>query len=208
MAKAKVKPADLGNLPALLRRHGSAKLGHGCYAEAWGSKKSDRVLKICCHADPWPEYVVWANSIGYGGTLAPKLHSIKVFKEDGAYSYVASVERLEAELGKSNIVLGNKMKKELSDKTTHIKYRVCGLEVCGVEDIKDPVWRKFMEQFVQRFPYDKYCYDFHDGNWMIRKNGELVLNDPLETWELDSIKNKQYPMRWRREDYEHELAVD
>src|SRR6266446_2469563 len=141
-----------------LEKRGYEMLGIGMYSRVWGKPGSSKVIKVGTTNDSWLTYIVWAMSKGYVGNHAPRVDSFKVNGQEGYF--VAVMERLRR-LNTGNCKLMNKLTPDTNSITDTV-----------------PEWKTFSKEFTARFGRHN---DLHDGNWLQRENGELVLTDPLST---------------------------
>ncbi len=141
-----------------LENRGYEMLGSGMYSKVWGKPGSSKVIKVGATSDSWLTYIVWAMSKGYVSNHAPRVDSFKVNGQEGYF--VAVMERLRR-LNTENCEL----MRELTPNTR---------EITG--DVLE--WKTFSKDFTAQF--GRYN-DLHEGNWLQRANGELVLTDPLST---------------------------
>jgi hypothetical protein len=157
-----------------LTRKGFVKIGDGLNADVYTKIGSDRVIKVGSRRDIWPEYIEWATKNGYAGTFAPKVYSLKYHD----HIFVAEMERLVCTI--SDIL--NNMGRDhiycrLQRAITHIIY---GYEIDAAE-IKDQVELKEATDlitFIRDIQEARFNNDLHNQNWMLRKDGQIVLIDP------------------------------
>jgi len=160
-------------LMSFLRKHQFEFLGSGLYSDVFAPAGSDRVIKVCRQCDDWPKYIFWATKHGYAGLHAPKVHSFR-FIEDGRHSfYIASMERLYP----------------LTDDARELRR-----EVLWNSSKRAAPFHTFIKKLQQEFPQ---ADDLHDGNWLCRKDGALVLTDPLRA---SSSSRDDLPTRMRAYD--------
>ena len=156
-----------------LERKGFKKLGSGAYGIVLGKDNSDKVIKLIRdpRRDGWVEYVQWAKQNKYLGTFAPRVDSYKFVKDGNAGFGMAVMERL--------------------DKTFHSvprEHDAHFVQEAMLHTLKgNELAAKFLalhkpgaEEFILSFREKFGDYgDFHSGNWMTRKDGSVVLIDPL-----------------------------
>lgn len=149
-----------------LVQHGFERLGFGMYSTVLAKPGSDRCIKVA-RWDGWPSYIVWAMEHGYSGTYAPTVYH---FKDHGDF-YVAVMERLVCTVAdcphKSEVWYYYRMTKGIIS-----PWRRDG-ETIFLHDAPDLV------EFCQKLRHDLNPDDLHDRNFMMRKDGQLVLIDPL-----------------------------
>lgn len=161
-----------------LERKGFKKLGSGYYSVVL-HKKGERVIKVG-KADQWINYVLWAGKTGYGGTFAPKVYSYKMFPgkkkgndpwgHEGPF-YVAVMEKLEKTVSSARSSEDMVIGPYLFQTYLH-KNAAAGRML----DVLAPGLRVFSDQFKKTF---KNGWDLHNGNFMLRSDGGLVLTDPI-----------------------------
>ena len=172
-------------LADFLYRRGFGTLGTGKFSVVMAQGKSDRCVKIClgfddsdgdASADRWCEYMLWAQANGYAGTFAPKLYSLHCF-EDGLYTAV--IERL----WKTVSVVHGKEREEYNTAS---------------QGLQSPFFKAYpgaRGDFYRALRKEFPCYlDLRNENWMIRRNGDLVLTDPIAS------QGSRYSMRLRSRD--------
>lgn len=147
-----------------LRASGCELLGSGLYSNVFAVPKSNKVIKVA-EMDRWPEYILWATQNGYAGTFAPKVESLKF--RDGYY--IAVMERLVC---------------SISDIRREFGYRSQAFHVRLYSEMED--WRYEVTKtapcellaFWRALRAEGLANDTHDGNVMVRHDGQLVITDP------------------------------
>jgi len=141
-----------------LRAKGFNFIGKGLYANVFAKDNSDKVVKVA-RLDDWPSYIKWATENGFAGKFAPKVESLKF--HDGFY--VAVMERLVGTLHEF-------------DGTTSIHRRlykeITAWRDNGTSDATD------LMEFVTKLKQAGLSGDWHYGNVMVRKDGQIVVTDP------------------------------
>lgn len=165
-----------------LQKKGFKKLGSGLYSVVYGHPSSDKVIKVSHREDNWIDYVKWGADKGYAGDIVPKVYSYKKIRasnsEYGHFS-VAVVERLEATLADHDHEIVKKNKDSYSVICDLMWRGLQGNDIALITaDYVKPGIAKFGEEMREEFGTN--CgYDLHKGNWMVRKNGGVVLTDPI-----------------------------
>lgn len=188
---------------------GFTLLGGGAFSKVFAKNDSRRVIKVASCMDGWPAYVLWANQAGYGGTFAPKLYSLDVRQDNkGRFVYVAVMERLSCTVSEKN---GERYSAEKSAMINQYDlardfaykahdYRGGEFPASIIKDFRDrglsQGWIDFLIAFENQFDGGR---DLHDGNWMFRADGSLVLTDPLSynnyTESSTRVRNKPWKFR-------------
>lgn len=194
------KNAD-GFIKALMAK-GYKEIGSGYYSSVLAHPNSDKVIKVSkrAHSDGWIDYVKWADSKGYAGTFAPLVHSYKFIKtrERGYWSWddenkdqngfgIAVMERLDKTLHKVHETRNAKFFGEAVKFTLNYNNELSAKFV----DQYVPGFNKFLIELRQEFK----SLDIHDGNFMVRKDGSLVVTDPVSA--SGKKKGQGYLGRWR-----------
>lgn len=165
-----------------LEKKGYERIGSGFYSRVYLGKDKTKVLKIGRGTDGWLNYVSWANKNGYGGTLAPKLYSAKTVKtRDGSF-LMSSMERL-------GDVVGSNVKQDAYAKFSMMTlYANNDNQLAGtLAEVAQPGAKDFLAKFMAEFK-GKARMDMHEGNWMTRENGLLVLTDPVASLKDETLR--------------------
>jgi hypothetical protein len=161
-------------LQTWLEKRGFQKLGSGAYGHVLGHPKSDKVIKILRRPsqDGWLDYIRWAKKHNFLGTFAPKVTSYKYIKnKDGDFG-VAVMERLDKTLYHVDRKHDARFIQEA------MMHSLNGNGLAGkFLSVAKPGSDEFIQSFLRAF--GREGGDFHAGNWMTRKDGTLVLIDPL-----------------------------
>jgi|SRR5882724_40651 len=144
-----------------LLRHGFICIGHGLFSSVYAKPGSSRVIKIGTGTDAWAHYALWGTAKRYAGTFCPKVYSLKFHRG----FYVAVMERLVCTLSESS---GSSHQTRLYEK---MRYAMKGY---GDTHLLPPSALKF----AQACRKAEFANDLHQGNFMIRANGHLVVIDP------------------------------
>jgi len=153
---------------AALEKRGYTKLGGGLYSEVYAKGNSDRVIKVGRAGNSWPDYVEWATINGYAGKFAPKVYSLKFHDR----FYVAVMERLVATIGQLNAACHSSNANPFYEQYQATKYwagSAFGDPMEGCEDLM---------AFCVALGSSGHATDLHDGNMMIRHDGQIVVTDP------------------------------
>lgn len=132
-------------------------LGNGLYSCVYARRDADWCIKVGSANDGYLAYLQFAITNGWIGTHAPYIYSIKAL--DGGY--IATMERLAMTFGQS---WGTPI-------WEHAKAQRRSIE-----------WGKRLDALINEVAnrYRGLGPDYHEGNWMLRRSGELVLIDPLQ----------------------------
>jgi hypothetical protein len=147
-----------------LRSLGCQPIGKGLYSNVFSIPDTDKVVKVA-DMDRWPEYIHWATKNGYAGKFAPKVYSLK-FKGD---YYVAIMERLACTIGETrlNYDEGHAKSSQYALYQHITSYR-----------LDEPCEATELVEFVLELRKERLVSDLHDGNAMIRHDGQIVVTDP------------------------------
>lgn len=159
-----------------LMRKGWVRLGGGAFSTVYHKPGSQRVIKVTRILDDWINYAHWANQNGYGGSWAPQVYSYKLINGKSEQFSLSVMEKLESTLADewdepSLQDAGTVC--TLVDRYLQTKNVLAGLLI---EEVA-PGGVRFLNDFSEAFKGRRY--DLHAGNYMVRKNGTLVLIDPL-----------------------------
>lgn len=200
-AKAKPEYRPLRNrferITDKLKARGYRHLAGGAFSVVYvHDADPDHVIKVNKQADDWPVFVKWGHDAGYAGVFTPVVVSMKVY-EDG--TYVAKMKRLaktvrdadykcgfdtcEAQEFCSDVAEVAK-RKEAPENYYELKHMIRNpktdaLVSAGTEyfNSKRAGLGDFLAEFSRKF--NKGRYDMHGGNWMLDKEGNVFLTDPL-----------------------------
>jgi len=185
-------------------------LGVGCYSAAILANNSrDQVVKIgSCNEDPWLDY--YYEIVNCVRTVhTPKVH--RLYAEEDNYYYVALMEHLQP-LDSANAIFVTLVQNYISNSLAYSKLLESASQLSSIPDPE--AFISFIDYLIDRtdviekgawndYPEDARTLDIHAGNWMLRKDGTLVLNDPwahyeitedLERWAEDNLYTKYgYP---------------
>jgi hypothetical protein len=154
-----------------LQEKGFELLGRGLHSNVFAVPYTDSVIKVG-NADEWPDYIQWSIQNGYNGKFAPKVSSLK-FK-DGYY--VAIMERLVATISEIKNEIRNSGKGGLyNNSITKLANEVDKFRYNPEGGIDAPE----LQDFVATLKKKRLANDLHDGNIMVRKDGQLVVTDPV-----------------------------
>jgi len=149
-----------------LYKRGFIQLGAGLYSTVLTKPGSDRVVKVGRYTDQWPQYVEWATIKGYAGSFAPKVYSLKYHNQ----FYVAIMEQLVDTMAGIH--------REGGSTSSEIAYRTFREYALGFRDGKIDANAEHLIAFAKDLRNAKLASDLHDGNIMIRKDGQIVVTDP------------------------------
>src|SRR6266446_8859484 len=144
-----------------LRAKGFENIGHGLYANVFAKPNSDKVIKVAA-LDSWPTYIKWATEKGYAGKFAPRVDNLKF--HDGFY--VATMERLVGTIH-DFYHRSSSVHNELYDEITSWYVDESTSEAAD------------LIKFVTKLKAAKLVGDWHFGNVMVRKDGQIVVTDPI-----------------------------
>lgn len=155
-----------------LEERGFERLGRGCFSTVYGKPGYDRVIKVTHRLDTWVDFAQWAGRVGFAGKYAPRVFSFKEIKGKFATFYVSVVERLDRTLWSVGREEDARVAHDLANSYLSYDNTLAG---CLLEDIQ-PGMASFLQGLKTRFGGG---LDLHGENWMVRKDGTLVLNDPV-----------------------------
>lgn len=181
-----------------LKKKGFVELGKGYYSTVLSHPKSDRVIKVMnkTEEDGWLSYIRWAAKEGYTGTHAPKVYSYKWIKTKGNTEQtgfgVAVMERLEKTVGMCRRREDTRFLREAFD------YAMEGNSLATqLLEQRCPGMTRFGILLKEKFSGH---LDMHGGNYMVRKDGTLVVTDPVS-----SMKQEKTTERLRSKDFSENL---
>lgn len=158
-------------------------LGEGCYSRVYiHDADPDYVIKVSIRPDDWPAFVKWGEEKGYAGKYTPKVLALKVFK--GGY-YIAKIERLEYEIGRcedTDIRATYYEMKQIArvgyaDREGDIFDKARAEATLNLLEQRQPGCVAYLNDFRKKWGSDDT--DLHDYNWMVRKDGTIVMTDPI-----------------------------
>lgn len=183
-AKAHIRKDAFKNASAFhdaLRARGYELIGSGYYSWVMAKPNSDKVIKILPRpTDGWVQYVKWAHENGYAGKQAPRVYAYKWIKTKGKMAYrncpgfgIALMERLDKTINE----VENKDAVKLIPPLIHLVQK----ENDAAKNVVDSIVPGFSEMNIKMKEHfgDDASYDLHDKNFMVRKDGTLVLTDPF-----------------------------
>jgi len=138
-------------------------LGKGMYANVFAIPNTDKVIKVASN-DAWPDYIKWATKNGYAGKFAPKVYSLKF--HDGWY--VAIMERLVDTMKNFRV----------SSEQYQLYYDHVARRSSDIPARSSKGKPKDLIEFVHNLRDAGLANDLHQGNVMVRKDGQLVITDP------------------------------
>jgi hypothetical protein len=156
-------------------------IGEGAYAEVFKHPKiPDVVVKIFDSKEDqaYDRYLRWCVS-NQKNPYVPKIHAVDRFKCRGSY-YAQEITIVFMEkLKKLNSTQIDKKAKQIIPKSV--------FHYGDIYDLRRNDWMKVAEvardpnlkKFARFISSSHDCFDFHDGNIMTRKDGQLVFTDPL-----------------------------
>src|SRR6266481_3438641 len=156
-----------------LRAKGFNSIGRGLYANVFAKDNSDKVVKVA-RLDNWPSYIKWATNHGYAGTFAPKVESLKFY--DGFY--VAVMERLVGTLNEFKGV-------------TSIHHQLYS-EITAWRNNDTTSDATDLMEFATKLKLAGLAGDWHYGNVMVRKDGQIVVTDPTSK----SFKENRFRIKY------------
>ena len=194
---------------------GNTVIGVGCYSAALTATDEDKVIKVGnTTCDPWLEYYERVIKINPNNPHLPKVHSIHV-DSDNDY-YVAVVEKLfEHDERFMGDICGPDLLEETvrnccvdsSYDSAKMHYELEACELCYGEydsfqlysacrQIRDMIRMSYREDVCDCEYYDEECdhtghetlsVDLHTNNILYRKDGTLVINDPVCDADMDDV---------------------
>lgn len=173
------KPFEDGyNFAEALKKRGFKEIGYGYYSSVLHKEGSNKVIKVSKNMDTWPEYVEWCQSKGWDGKIGPKVFSLKTIKGKRKDFYVAVIEKLD----KTLVGVKNKHPLALVPMLADWALESDNDTAKDLTDLLVPGYGEFARQLTRDFEIKgkkAYRLDLHKGNWMLRVDGSIVLNDPL-----------------------------
>jgi len=150
-----------------LYRKGYEHIGAGVYSAVLSKPGSDTCIKVGRN-DNWPMYIAWAAQRGYLGTFAPMVFAFKQYPN----FYVAKMELLVETLSRIENQIYRCELLDMVNTARNMFNPWMSPEAKG----KLPIgpWR----EFLSKLHLDNLLDDAHLGNWMVRKDGQIVLIDP------------------------------
>lgn len=152
-----------------LQKKGFQRLGSGAFSTVYGHPKSDRVIKLCHNPDAWVDYVYWGAKEGYAGKFVPKVYSFKKHCD----FYVAVMEKLEYTARH----VDNKSEACVANNLISLGLGYNNETAKTLLDLLVPGMEAFSKALQQQFSGERL--DIHDGNIMFRKDGSMVVVDPV-----------------------------
>lgn len=158
-----------------LAHRGFERIGGGLHSTVYAKPGSDRCIKVGS-GDRWPDFIEWAFKQGYLGNFAPMVYSFK--QHDGFY--VAVMERLVC----SFIDIEHDIKWP-SNKWTIPQYRDWA-QLNNYRNIPDKYAKENQSElfgdFAANLRANHLANDLHEGNFMLRKDGQIVCIDPTSNY--------------------------
>jgi hypothetical protein len=183
---------------------GNTVAGVGCYSAVIEKRNTDKtVIKIgTTLTDPWLQYYESVIIPLKGNPFVPKVNSVREFYGYDEEYYVADMEMLYPT---SNTRLSELCKEYVAGETSLSEFR----EMCKlweVENIKDlEVALDTILKNTDCFTHEDACeavdnsidwehqelrmLDMHDGNFMEREDGTLVIIDPWCNVDMNDIES-------------------
>lgn len=158
-----------------LKKRGFKLIGQGMYSCVYHKEGSSRVIKVSTNMDNWVDYILWSSKKGYAGKFSPMIYSYKVIKGTQQSFYVAVMEKLETTLGK----LKGNHDHTLTDKIFERAVKYENPKALILLDMLQPGMNTFAEDFRYTFANKDYDLDLHGGNFMLNKEGSVILTDPV-----------------------------
>lgn len=181
-------------------------LGVGCYSAVLRANNSkDQVIKIGSRADdPWVDYyheiVKGMNTIH-----TPKVH--RFYRDTTSGFYIAIMEELSP-LGQESINFISYVREYAEEEIGYADLLEKAKSMKSIPSAESFI--DFIDYLIARttviqrggcddYDMDSRTLDIHQGNWMLRRDGTLVLIDPwseyeidvdLERWAEDNLYNK------------------
>lgn len=209
VAKLKRKPVGLRyRLIARLERSGWEQIGSGYFSVVYG--KGTQAIKVSKMMDEWPAYVKWAKEQGFAGTLAPNVHSMKLYRGAPGEEpfYVARMDRLASTVAGYHRKNKDELLEEVSalSDLLHHKGKIPKLPKGATRyeahmfKAKEQFYREnygnmlpFAEAFGKKFGSEGL--DLHLNNYMVTEDGKLVLTDPLSTGSSNYKDTSKYRIK-------------
>lgn len=160
-----------------LKKRGFEVLGSGAFSTVLAKPGKDRVIKVIRRPDGWVNYVKWAAENGEAGKFAPKVFSYKKIKGRNSNFSVAVMERLSYTLEKVPAEADLKILPDLLGRVDRNPFAQ------KMVDMIAPGLGDFTIKMGKEWNIPTSHFDFHDGNLMVRENGEFVIVDPVSRGE-------------------------
>lgn len=200
MKMIQVSTEYIENLPSRFTQRRLEQLGEGFYSQAWAPEKSDTsrkwVWKISKRCDP--SYMAFLTMMAEGllkGTHFPK---VKLVLHDGAGRFAALLERLrgldqfdkEDPASKWGAIknIYRDMASRIRDVRWALRSKDQDRQDRGYEVLNELPYTLASSAIDLCFGFDKYNenhprkelgFDMHDGNFMVRNDGTMVITDPF-----------------------------
>lgn len=158
-----------------LKKRGFKLIGQGMYSCVYHKEGSSRVIKVSTNMDNWVDYILWSSKKGYAGKFSPMIYSYKVIKGKQQSFYVAVMEKLDTDL---RHLKGNH-EHTLTDKIFERAVKYENPKALILLDMLQPGMNTFAEDFRSNFTGKEYDLDLHGGNFMLNKEGSVILTDPV-----------------------------
>lgn len=173
-----------------LQKRGFKRLGSGAYSTVWGKPGSDKVIKVCRRAesDGYPMFAAWAHA--NPSPYLPRIHS---FKRHADW-YVVVLDRMEQTVSATSREEGLREATGMLWEYTRTgggnrKAGVLRQAIMNAVFTSLPGIKEMLEALHDEFEGLAH-FDMHDENWMLSKDGQLVLIDPLSGANSEKSKTK------------------
>jgi hypothetical protein len=168
---------------------GAKRLGSGWFGVVFTHPTNpDRVVKMGCDmSDGWPLYAAYAAASK--SPALQRIHSFRWVRDEAGNRlyYRAEMERLEGTLADLTY---NHPEHPLHERAHALLTPASGaaesaLWMAKLEDLA-PEAAAVLADMKQTFPGESW--DTHGNNWMLRKDGALVLIDPFSDSDSDALE--------------------
>lgn len=185
---------------------GNTVIGVGCYSAALTATQEDKVIKVGNTTDdPWLDFYEQVIKVNPNNIHLPTVHSIHI-DHDNDY-YVAVVEKLyehqDREFGDivGNDLLEDKITECITDNSIGQFEFFIALDDCrtsfgefdeyqlysACNQIQDLIRRSYRQSEFDEEGYESLSLDLHTNNILYRKDGTLVINDPICDTDMEDV---------------------
>lgn len=149
--------------------------GSGAFGRAYSSPDSDIIYKTG-NAKHNNGYLSYLKTIAMSGSLnrfLPKIYGVRfIYDTHGNCQFVVAMEKLKEAHKVLSYDVGDSKEKEIYRKLKNAVEYNKKVGVPELEEVKDII------KEALRMCKDN-CIDMHEGNVMLRENGDLVITDPI-----------------------------
>jgi hypothetical protein len=174
---------------AFNKRNKFREIGSGTYSHVYSKAKSPYVYKIgSFEKESKDPYLSYLKAIaGKDNPVFPKIRTITLFhykgakKGDSEFFYVVEMEKLKHFSYKNTSLAHQQLREKLDYHVTYEAYESFGASIFST---KTELIEKDVPQIDEILNLlgklgKKFKPDWHEGNLMMRKDGHLVITDPV-----------------------------